>query len=246
MILRSALGLVFCFSTIAPAAAQAQKWQGAYVGALAGVAWGDSTADFFAFNSGGLPALTAAAINTLNSSTSPVDLDPVGGSFGVQIGYNRQSGALVYGGVVDFASLQLDDSHRQDIPGGSSLTTTVSTDWLLTARGKIGWVRNDLLIFATAGLAVTDMEFTQNFVDGQTSALSNVSDTRVGWTVGAGAELLLGSNWSTGIEYLYADFGSVDSDAQVTNAVVGPINSFTTNEADLTTHLVRAQVSRRF
>lgn len=34
------------------------------------------------------------------------------------------------------------------------------------------------------------------------------TDTRVGWTVGAGVERKFTRNWSAKLEYLYMDFGS--------------------------------------
>ena len=35
-----------------------------------------------------------------------------------------------------------------------------------------------------------------------------VSETRVGWTVGAGVEWAVWENWSVKLEYYYLDFGS--------------------------------------
>jgi outer membrane immunogenic protein len=35
--------------------------------------------------------------------------------------------------------------------------------------------------------------------------------TKIGWTVGAGAELALGGNWTAKIEYLFVDLGSFNT-----------------------------------
>ncbi len=37
--------------------------------------------------------------------------------------------------------------------------------------------------------------------------MSSTSDTRVGWTVGAGVEFMVASNWLVRGEYRYADYG---------------------------------------
>ncbi len=41
-----------------------------------------------------------------------------------------------------------------------------------------------------------------------TGATVSSSDTRVGWTAGAGIERKFSPNWSGNLEYLYMDFGS--------------------------------------
>jgi outer membrane immunogenic protein len=57
------------------------------------------------------------------------------------------------------------------------------------------------------------------------------SDTRIGWTVGAGLEYALWSNWSVKVEYLYADLGSFE---------------FAGGNIDFNTHIVRGGINYRF
>ena len=43
---------------------------------------------------------------------------------------------------------------------------------------------------------------------GALTATNNFSDTRAGWTMGAGIEGWLGHDWTAKLEYLYVDLGS--------------------------------------
>src|SRR6202035_3340868 len=83
------------------------------------------------------------------------------------------------------------------------------------------------LLYATGGLAVGAFKYssqttlsTQVFTPGiagttpfgapivANGAMMSDSQTRLGWTVGAGVERKFSANWSAKLEYLYLDFGS--------------------------------------
>jgi outer membrane immunogenic protein len=56
------------------------------------------------------------------------------------------------------------------MPSGSgqtfAVTTSVDTSWLFTARPRIGWlVQPQLLLYATGGLAVTNLKVGNNVSD---------------------------------------------------------------------------------
>jgi outer membrane immunogenic protein len=109
--------------------------------------------------------------------------------------------------------------------------------WLGTVRGRVGYVANQWLLYATGGLAYGRIE-----VDSSASAsavllplggvvpgsptcnaavptdgtcpvwgFSGSGVTKIGWTVGGGAELALGGNWTAKFEYLLVDLGSFDT-----------------------------------
>jgi outer membrane immunogenic protein len=63
------------------------------------------------------------------------------------------------------------------------------------------------------------------------------SETRVGWTVGGGAEFALSGQWTAKLEYLYADLGD-------TSCAAG--NCAVPTTVDLTTNLVRGGINFRF
>ena len=95
-------------------------------------------------------------------------------------------------------------------------------DWLSTIRGRAGLSLGSFLIYATGGVAFTNVnvskEFRWDFTDGcpivaglQSCHVGGTDKTRVGGTVGAGLEWALPADprWSLKAEYLYANFGDV-------------------------------------
>jgi outer membrane immunogenic protein len=100
--------------------------------------------------------------------------------------------------------------------------------WFATFRGRAGILADpQTLLYATGGLAVGGFKYSaqattsiQVFTPGlagttpvgpplvAVGAAASSSDTRVGWTVGAGVERKFSPNWSGKLEYLYMDFGS--------------------------------------
>jgi outer membrane immunogenic protein len=101
-------------------------------------------------------------------------------------------------------------------------------EWYGTVRGRIGvtTLDNALLIYGTGGLAYgkvrQDLNYSgefladagQGFIGSHWSGDASNSDTKFGWTVGAGVEWFpttLG-NWSIKAEYLYTDLGSTTVD----------------------------------
>jgi outer membrane immunogenic protein len=148
---------------------------------------------------------------------------------GAQIGYNWQTGSWVFGVEGDGAWQQLvqhsfvrfGDNPAAGAPMGSVATDTAyfrsEQGALGTFRGRIGYTGGNWLLYATGGLAVGAVKhsMTEVLAPGVSCPVApsvtcrTVSDdtTRVGWTVGAGAEWLFARNWSVGAEYLYVDLG---------------------------------------
>ncbi len=116
---------------------------------------------------------------------------PSGFSGGVQIGYNVQSGPLVIGLEGD---LQLNGAENR-FAGWK-----FNNPWFGTARGRVGYAMDNILIYGTGGLAFGTL-------NGET-ALQRESHLSAGWTVGVGAEFGLTQNISAKVEYLYVDLSS--------------------------------------
>lgn len=186
-------------------------WTGFYIGANVG---GGRAHTPLLFISGSPTPLDAAAENragTLELSDSVF----IGG---VQAGFNWQTGPVMIGIEIDYNSFRLNLQQGPALyPFGSNpanvfnLTQTVKTNWLFTARPRVGYAMNDALIYATGGLAVTDLHYGLNFIDtsgGNASETTGFSKTTTGWTAGGGIELALGGNWSVKAEYLHVRFGS--------------------------------------
>ncbi len=236
----------------APAIAPAPifSWTGWYLGANVGGGWSDEGGVDNTVNSNacslGFPGYfgkklgekaCAAKVPALNSAI-PGHLggDPSGVIGGVQLGYNFQAGAFVWGVETDFqgADIKGDGSVSNGptpiphlfFPDTLSLTGTESQklDWFGTLRGRLGFLMApQLLVYGTGGLAYghveTDAAFTGHIqglfpFDGATSI--SQTDTRVGWTVGGGLEWMIAPHWSIKGEYLYYDLGHATLDQTLT------------------------------
>jgi outer membrane immunogenic protein len=69
---------------------------------------------------------------------------------GGQIGYNWQTGRLVYGVEADFSLSSIEEEVRFGM-----LHASASLDWLATARGRVGYLIDPkILAYATAGLGI--------------------------------------------------------------------------------------------
>ena len=66
-----------------------------------------------------------------------------------------------------------------------------------------------MLLYATGGLGYGEVD-SSAVIGLVPTAFSAVSNTHVGWTVGAGIEGAIGGNWTARLEYLYVDLGTVN------------------------------------
>lgn len=180
----------------------ASTWTGVYVGAFGGFANGSAHIEPDAF-------LT-------DIGAYPVKMNLNGGFVGGAIGYNYEmNNGLVLGAVGDLAWAR--------IKGATCVEATVgycngsyndsyahgTVNWLSTLRGKLGFApSNDLLLYATGGLAIAGARGEDTYVDGANNMTAHT--TQAGWTVGAGADYKLSSSVSLEAEYLYADLGKKD------------------------------------
>jgi len=176
---------------------------------------------------------------------------------GIKAGYNWQFANWVIGLEADWSDFRSEAKHSigpteyQCCEGlHYTLTQTAETDWLLTLRPRIGFVVSDsLMVFATGGLAVTNVkagfDYTDTFVT--TGARASQTETIAGYVVGGGAEMLFGSHWALGIEYLYASFdaGSLDvNNVKLSRVANG--NGFSHETDDLSFHIGRIGLNYRF
>jgi outer membrane immunogenic protein len=123
---------------------------------------------------------------------------------GLQAGYNHQRGCMVLGLEADVTWVDLDTDFRTTTGNVSS-----NIDWLGTVRGRAGVVVDSLLLYLTAGLAYAEIDTRWS----TGAAAVSFSDTRWGWTVGAGVEWALASNISLKTEVLYITFEDERSSA---------------------------------
>jgi outer membrane immunogenic protein len=197
-------------------------WTGSYIGLNAGFIdkTGRTDTDAVILRT---PTLANNAINIAASATNQFGNRLPGFLGGGQVGYNYQLLPMFVVGI----EADIQGSRLRGNPGGLSatgvspnwVTTTEASsnlDYLGTVRGRIGVTATPaLLIYATGGLAygrehsstLINFNNTDAAIPGSTSG--SISDTRKGWTAGAGLELMLLSNLSAKIEYLHYDLGSL-------------------------------------
>ena len=101
-----------------------------------------------------------------------------------------------------------------------------------------------MLTYLTAGLAVTNLRFSESIVlgAGGPSLTGSTSSTVAGWTAGGGVEYALSYNWFIKAEYLYASFSN-----QTASQVTGGFPSLTgTATANLNANILRGGFDYRF
>lgn len=118
-------------------------------------------------------------------------LSPSGVAGGLQGGYNWQSGQFVFGAETDLQITGADDTFAP---------YKFSNPWFGTLRGRGGFAYNNMLIYATLGLAYGGLK-------GELAGLSE-DKTHVGWAAGLGVEVGFMPNWSAKMEYLYMDLSN--------------------------------------
>ena len=255
------------------AQAQAPNWAGSYFGVNAGWAWGRSHAVTTSDCSGSPSAFdwyycdSATPDNGLAVDASGTGWMS-GDTFiaGVQAGHNWQIDKFVYGLEADFGSFHLKGSRQASGPyvvdynivsasfDSYTIGTGFQTDWLFTMRGRLGWTtdrllreHDRLLIYATGGMALTNLKTSFTFSDTEGAAASgSASGRRAGWALGAGLEYMLNERWSVKGEYLHVDFGDVCTSGTITSQIFGVGYSQGIGTcADLTADLARIGINYR-
>ena len=231
----------------APAIAGPTDWTGPYVGANVGGGFGASD---MATTAGSGGYFAGSSISSI-AANGTANLKPTGFTGGVGGGANLQTGNWVVGLEADIDALTLNKSTAATAvypccsPSAYTITQGAKTSWLFTARPRVGWTTNGVLVYATGGVAVTDFHYTATFADTFTPVTENGSktSTKTGWTLGGGLEAQIDPKWSLKAEYLYADFGKVNSTAALVPAVSGQVMD---HNAKLNTSLVRFGLNMRF
>lgn len=250
---------VLCVTTTA-FAAQPQpvyNWTGWYIGLNAGGNWGSSkTSTTFDPGPNQFPIIIsydATALATINPVGAPSRFDTSGFTGGIHGGYNWQSGNFLAGGEIDFDYFRSAGSQTRTGPyvaGGSvSITSSLSTDWLFTARPRLGYVYNNWLVYATGGVAVTQLKGSWSYLENFNNIVesASVSSTKAGWVAGGGIESGLSGGVTLGVEYLYVSFGDVSPPTSFPAfAGGGALSNPVHHSLDLQANIVRARLTQRF
>jgi outer membrane immunogenic protein len=143
-------------------------------------------------------------------------LTPHGAAGGAQAGYSWQTGQVVVGGEADIQASGAQDTFAP---------YKFSNPWFGTVRGRGGYALENLLVYATAGLAYGGGRL-------QIAGLSDAK-THLGFTAGGGIEVGWAPMWSARAEYLFI---GLSDKTYVLSGISSGIDS----------HLVRFGLNRRF
>jgi len=203
-------------------AAYAANWTGFYLGGQAGYGWGDNHG---AYNFS-TPIGFVTPVGVVGSGA--LSHDAQGVIFGAHGGYNRQfESDLVLGleASIDGATLM-----RRETVGATNanadqavLTSMVQSDIQGSLRGRAGYAFGRLLPYVSGGVALGHFGTQSDLAGGASSTPGAYLPptyvgfathglqwtTRLGWTVGGGAEWAVSDHWSIRGEYRYSEFGPV-------------------------------------
>ena len=161
------------------------------------------------YNWSGFYAGLNVGYGTGTSEWAPFTLDvkPKGMTYGATFGYNWQAGAWVYGVEGDYSV--------------SSIKGSAACVVVLTCETS----------YVTAGGAYGNIQASINTVPGL-----ETSESRFGYTFGAGLEYALFGNWTTKVEYLYVNLGTFNP------AFTVPV----VNSVSFDTSIIRAGLNYKF
>jgi outer membrane immunogenic protein len=253
------------FSFCANAQTFSWNWTGFYVGVDSGIISSRS----YSFTQATFPAapcipatlctpyLQAGTAATFNANAVDT-ISTRGTEAGVHAGYNWQLKPLTVGLEIDYGLFRTRDVRD----AAFSLTPTIAsqlvaqlhsetnTDWLFTVRPRVGWVYSVLYGYITGGAAFTNISASTRYSDNAVSAgvpngFVTTSQSKAGWTMGAGLEVAIAPRWTLRAEYLRVEFSGVTGAGRITNPVNGFFNPISLS-ADLKSDLVRVGVSHKF
>ncbi len=232
------------------------SWTGAYVGVHAGYGILNTKRNDTAFGSGSSSVTSGSGGGNYAGSQHTNASGALGG---VQLGYNRQYGALVVGLEADIAAASIkgstlatgsafSSSSGSGFGGGSSsLYASSRLTGIGTLRARLGYAVDRALFYVTGGLAYGKIENNVTYAvitpDWSGSVSSSQSKWKTGWALGGGMEYAITNNWSLKTEALYYDLGKKSY-----NVSYSDVNGFlaSTGSARNTGLLARVGVNYRF
>lgn len=233
----------------------APHWSGVYLGSSVGNAQGQAKSD------------AATAIDAAVSYFTPPDPEQIAAvadgtvsqsslSGGIFAGFGKQYGNLYLGVETSVNSLHFDETrtasatYLSNSDGTFTNALSVKADWQASLRGRVGFVYDRWLAYVTGGAAVTqirlDASFYDDFLGAGASGRDSGKQTKLGWVAGLGGEYALSQRWMIRGEYLYADYGKVETASTVINPAFPLLANRLENSADFKTQTLSVGMGYRF
>ena len=198
------------------------NWSGIYLGVNGGYGFGQNR-------------WSVAGLSSGNFNTN-------GFLAGGTLGANYQTGPYLVGfeGDIDWSNVQGSTSAATCAALGAPAGTTCQTKstWLGTARARVGYAFDRLLVFGSGGAAFGGLQPVLN-----PGGVVFSPTPQLGWTAGAGVEYAFTDAISAKVEYLFVNLGTVACPVSTTLTGCGP---FTSHSFTFSENLVRAGVNYRF
>jgi outer membrane immunogenic protein len=173
------------------------SWSGLYIGGNFGGGWAQS--DWFEDGTFGSPGFQDASFRA------------TGVMGGGQIGFDYQSGWAVFGIQADADVADLHGAQQNCffvVSGGLPQSCVATIKSVGTVTGRVGVAVDRTLLYVIGGYAWEHAGFENPAPI--VSENNFASETRGGWTLGAGLEYALAGNWSAFVQYNYMGFGTRD------------------------------------
>ena len=189
-------------SAYATPVAAAYNWTGIYVGLNGGWGWGQQD-----------------PLNIISNRFDNSSIGFSGGLFGGTLGAQIQSSHVVLGfeSDIDWANLKGSSNVSPTVAGGllGLVSATTNIDWVATARARVGYAFDNVLVYGTGGLAVLGAKTSLSLVPGGAACGAILTgcagaSRQIGAALGGGVEYGLTPNLSAKLEYLYVSAVSLD------------------------------------
>ena len=167
-----------------PAMVAAHNWTGFYVGGHLGGALSDNK---YALDIGTIEAFTH---------------DPSSWIGGAHVGAQGQWGNLVFGIEGTYSWTDLNSTVGSILLPGRLRSLTINS--VATIVGKLGIPSTNWLFYVKGGWAIADIDTFA--INPATSVSASTSGTENGWTLGAGIDYMVTSNWIIGVDFNYYQF----------------------------------------
>jgi outer membrane immunogenic protein len=208
------------------------SWTGCHIGADIGYAWQHDNVEE-----------TVAATGALTGGSTSSNPHGIKGGGYLGCDWQWAPSNWVMGLEGDFEGADI--GHSQGIFATGPDFYQARTHWQGSFRGRVGYAIDRSLLYVTGGLAFANIENTYVgvFVQGfGTAATTSITDTRLGWTVGAGWEYAFLPQWVGRIEYRHTDFGTLTNTPITFHSLLAP----GTERHTTTEEAVRFGVAYRF
>lgn len=163
----------------APGIVSAQDWTGPYAGGSISL----GAAEMEAFDSDEYTSYGYSRVDGLMTALSG------------RVGYNFQSGGVVYGPELGLGFAAFDESYDFDFCSPSTVASEITG--LATLKGRIGFAIDDVLVYGAVGIAYLEGESTLQCDTSYTDTVEGATAL----VAGIGAEYLYQDNMSISFEY---------------------------------------------